>query len=130
MGLVHRDGRERRRPEYGSVSDGRLRYGAVRVGPDGLSMGIESLGHVGACRRLLFEQAVAACQVDPDSVLQVRLSESSVAVQVVDFDDLTLPIRIVCRPIMARTCQFGRSRSVSKERRRSGGTFGASVSGA
>jgi hypothetical protein len=60
-------------------------------------MGIESLAHVGPCRRLLFEQAVAACQVNPDSVLQVRLSEASVEVQVVDFDDPRLPIRIVCR---------------------------------
>jgi hypothetical protein len=79
------------------VSDGRLRYGEVRVGPDGLTMGIESLAHVGPCRRLLFEQAVGACQVDPDSVLQVRLSEASVEVRVVDFDDPRLPIRIVCR---------------------------------
>ena len=64
-----------------------LAYGEVRVGPDGLEIGIESVPHVDGELRIVFEQAVAACRAEPCAVLLVRLSEAAIDVDVVDFDD-------------------------------------------
>ena len=76
-------------------SSERLAYGEVRVGPDGLEIGIESVPHVDGELSIVFEQAVTTCRADPCAVLLVRLSEAAVEVDVVDFDAPGWPIRTI-----------------------------------
>ena len=72
-----------------------LAYGEVRIGPDALEIGVESVPQVDGELRIVFEQAVAASRADPAAVLLVRLSEAAVEVDVVDFDDPRWPIRTI-----------------------------------
>lgn len=70
-----------------------LPYGEVRVGPDQLVVGFESLAHVSPVQRQLYEQAVAAVGVDPDDVLVVRVNEASIEVDAIDADHECWPVR-------------------------------------
>lgn len=83
-----RRGRAGGRPET-------LPYGTVRLGAGEIIIGVESLAHVTATQRSLFEQAVAAAGLDPDDVLVVRITETGVHVAVLDTDDERWPVRTV-----------------------------------
>ncbi len=71
----------------------RLAYGEVRVGAAEMAIGYESLLDVAPARRRLFEQAVAAADVDPESVLAVRITACGIEVDALDFDDACWPER-------------------------------------
>lgn len=88
-----------------SCGGGRLEtlpYGTVRSAAGELIIGVESLAHVTATQRTLFEQAVAATCVDPDDVLVVRITEVGVHVAAIDVDDERWPVRTV--HVAARAC--------------------------
>jgi hypothetical protein len=70
-----------------------LPYGEVRVGPREIAIGIESLPHVTASQRTLFERAVAAAGADPADVLVVRVTEAGMEVDAIDPDDADWPVR-------------------------------------
>jgi hypothetical protein len=59
-----------------------------------IAMGFESVLHVSASHRDLFERAVAAARVDPDNVLVVRVTEAHIEVDFIDLDDVEWPARI------------------------------------
>jgi hypothetical protein len=49
----------------------------------------------GADRRQLFERIVGACGLDPDDVVEVRISEGGVEIDLVEFDLPDWPLRTV-----------------------------------
>jgi|SRR5215216_4623687 len=61
--------------------------------PGEIAIGIESLPHVSPVQRGLYKQAVAAAGVDPDNVLVVRITETSIEVDALDPDDARWPVR-------------------------------------
>jgi len=58
-----------------------------------MTVGLESLPNLSGAQRELYEQAVAASGVDPAGVLVVCLTEAGIEVDVVDYDDVRLPVR-------------------------------------
>jgi hypothetical protein len=68
----------------------------------------------GADRRQLFERIVGACGLDPHDVVEVRISEGGVEIDLVEFDSPDWPLRTVgccrvgdagaleCRPLSRR----------------------------
>jgi hypothetical protein len=87
--------RGRCRGEVDAVEANPLPYGQVRVEAGEIAIGFESVVHVSASVRELFERAVATAGVDPENVLVVRVSEARVEVDVIDDRDISWPARTV-----------------------------------
>ncbi len=60
-----------------------------------LAIGFESVLHVSASLRAVFERAVTAAGVDPDDVLVVRVTEAGAEVDAIDDRDRNWPARTV-----------------------------------
>jgi hypothetical protein len=56
-------------------------------------LAFERFGDLSASQRQLFERAVAACGHDGDAVLEVRVSDVQVEVDIVDFELPDWPVR-------------------------------------
>ena len=70
-----------------------LPFGAVRLDADGIEMGVESLERAGSTLRALYDEAVAAAALDPDDVVIVRICETAMEVDVIDFAHPNAPVR-------------------------------------
>ena len=72
---------------------GILIYGEERVGVGTFAMGCESLPRMTVTQRALYDRAVAASGANYHDVLGVRVSETAIEVDAVDFDDAGWPVR-------------------------------------
>jgi hypothetical protein len=86
----------------------------ANAGPRPIAMPFDRIAHLSASQRELFERVLAVCGHDREDVLEVRVSEVQVEVDIIDFDLPDWPVRTVrCSGAWAATDVSGRTRAAA-----------------